>query len=509
MGISTHVLAQLEKSDDECEQSFRGKSRTYTDEQIQFITTTYIEYEKERQKVKIMAFIKYLKKQWENQSWLTPTPCRKTVEDILLANGLRKVQPKASKKSRYYEPIKKYFPHVQSVLDGKKVVVHVNENSYNFVMEYSKDIATDAIGGSNIGHSETSDLVKGAFQTHAENHQKPLSSLVDNGKGNNKAAIDLGSEGTLFIKAFPYRPETKGHIEGEFGLFERTVSNIHIKGKTEAELALSFLDHLSRLYIRLRNKMPRCSVCPFTPKKLMKANLNQAEAEKAYLALKAEQEKKEKNKEQRLKISEAHHDLLDSIIKEHHLSGNSFRFKQSLKWIELSTIKEAEQVFAVYSQKDNFDEAKRTMAYYSAIARNLQQQKNQQRKEDIAHRRYSLDQSSIMHRKKIESELSLKKEQQRLEEEPNLQIVNAIQAHTNLPVGFRKSVNLYINYIDEAIQSLLRKGKQRQKALIEKVKNGIIELSNLSMNERYEWIKYVNERINFFINNKAKVVTPK
>lgn len=509
MGISTHVLTQLEKPDEEQEQSFRGKSRTYTDEQIQFITTTYTEYEKERQKVKIMAFIKYFKEQWENQSWLTPVPCRKTVEDILLANGLRKVQPNDCKKSAYCEPVKKYFPHVQSVLDGKEVVVHVNDNSYNFVMEYSKDIATDAIGGANIGNTETSDLIKGAFQTHAENHRKPLSSLVDNGKGNNKAAIDLGSEGTLFIKAFPYRPETKGHIEGEFGLFERTVSKIHIKGKTEAELALSFLDHLSRLYIRLRNKMPRCSVCPFTPEKLMKANLDQAEAKKAYLSLKAEQEKKEKDQEKRLKISKSHSELIDSIIKEHRLKGNTLSFKRSLKWVELSTIKEAEQVFAVYSQKDNFDESKRTMAYYSAIARNLQQQKDQQRKEDIACRRYSLDQISKTYRKKIESESSLKKEQQCLEQEPNLQIVNAIQAHTNLPVGFRKSVNLYKNYIDEAIQSLLRKSKQRQKTLIEKVENGIIELTNLSMNERYDWVKYVNERIDFFINNKAKVVTPK
>ena len=79
----------------------------------------------------------------------------------------------------------------------------------------------------------------------------------------------------------------------------------------------------------------------------------------------------------------------------------------------------------------------------------------------------------------------------------------------NLPVDFRKSVKLYKNQIDEALQSLLHKSKQRQKVLIEKIKNEIMKLSLLSINERYQWIDYVNKRIEFLVNNRVKVVTPK
>jgi len=176
--------------------------------------------------------------------------------------------------------------------------------------------------------------------------------------------------------------------------------------------------------------------------------------------------------------------------------------------VEKTTIHQAEQLFAVYSQKDNFDESKPTMAYVAAIARNLQQQKDQQTKQAAAHRRYGLDQASKENRKKIEHELLLKKEQQRLEKEPNLLVVTAIKSHSYLPDSFSKTVNIFKNDIDNAIQILIRKSKQRQQSLIEKMKTSIMELNHLTINERIDWIQYVNERINHFLNLKVYTVTP-
>jgi len=394
-------------------------------------------------------------------------------------------------------------------MDGKQVDVHINDNSYSFVMEYSKDMATDAIGGSHIGHSETADLVQAAFEDHRQYYQRPVATLIDNGSGNLKASIELGRQGTLFIKAHPNRPQTKGSIEGEFGLFERTVSSIQIKGKTDRELALSMLEQLSRLYIRLRNSSPRCSSCPFTPDKLMKFNLSQASAEKAYRILKNEQDKKQQQQQQRLKISEEQHQLLDSIIEHYHLQGDRLRFKRSLSWVERSTLQEAEAQFGMYSQKDNFDESKRTMAYFSAMARKMQQQKDQAVKEAIAQRRYGLDQTSTAQRKKIADELALKRQQQRLEQQPHIDVVQAIQAHMNLPQTFRKSVNIFRMTIDEVLQSVLRKSKQKQQQLMATINHEIMKLTNLSLAEKYEWIDYVKERFNLLVTNRVKVVTPK
>jgi len=136
------------------------------------------------------------------------------------------------------------------------------------------------------------------------------------------------------------------------------------------ELALSILKQIVAIYIRLRNQTPRCSVCPFTPEKMM--NYQPGEnGQQAYDQLKAAIERKEKQQEQRMKVSQEFHDLIDSIIKEQRLEGDSLRFKKCLKHVELNTIREAEQQFAVQSGRDTFDEAKRTMVYFSAIARNM------------------------------------------------------------------------------------------------------------------------------------------
>jgi hypothetical protein len=94
----------LEKQGDDTANSRRGQARNYNDDQIQFVVNQYREYSKQRQKVKIMAFMNYLHAQWKAQSWLTKMPSRKTVEDMLTANGLRKVTPAPSRKANYYEP---------------------------------------------------------------------------------------------------------------------------------------------------------------------------------------------------------------------------------------------------------------------------------------------------------------------------------------------------------------------------------------------------------------------
>jgi len=456
-----------------------------------------------------------LRVQWKQEAWLTPVPSRKTVEDMLFANGFRK--PKATinkqcgstKRSGYYQSMTRYFPHAQSVLDGKEVVVTLNGNEYRFTMEFSKDMATDAICGSAVNLTENAELVKEAFQNHCRKYGKPVATLIDNGKGNLKAAVDLGSEGTLFIKAWPGRAETKGHIEGEFGLFEKKVSHIVIEGETEQKQAMSILKHVSEVYLRLRNQTPRCSVCPFTPQKMMQAKLDSVEAGKAYDVFKERHEIKKKQKEQRLKISEQIKDLVESIVHEHRLTGDLLRFKNSMRWIEVSTLKDAETAFSVQSGRDNFDPSKRTMAYFYAIARNMQIRKDQERKEQTARRRYELSESATANREKVQAALEMQKEKQILEKQPHLKLINALKADMNLPKSLRSKITIFRNQMDQAIMSIIRKKAQRRQSLIKKTHESIMEISYLSLEKRYNLIKQVNERINLLSNGKVKVVTPK
>ena len=516
LGVSSHILKQWEQATRQpataaaTKNSLQGKNRSLTDRQIDFITKLWQDYGKERKKIKMTAFMKYLRKNWQQQSHLTPAPSRKSVEDMLLANGCRQPKTKVQSRTKYHPRVTRYFPHAQTVLDGKQVVVSLNGQDYSFVLELCKDMASDATGGYAIAETETAELVKQAVSDYCANHMQPLATLIDNGSGNVSAAVDLGAEGILMIRAYPYHAETKGQIEGEFSRFEKTVSQIVIPlSGTEQELAMNILKQIVEVYLKLRNQTPRCSVCPFTPAQLMAAKLDGVDAETAYQALKAQQQKRQQQAEQRLKVSAEYNDLVDSIVKEHQLEGDLLRLKKSMKWIELSTIRQAEAQFSVLSHRDNFDPSKRNMAYFCAMARNFQQEKDQQQREQTARRRYDLDQDAKQQRAKIATELALQKEQQMLQQQPHLALLNAIQCELNLPEAFRSTVTIFKKQIDEAIVSILnKKTKGRQHNFLNKTYQGIMQLVGQSLETKYQLINQIKDRVNELINYQAKVVTP-
>jgi hypothetical protein len=489
--------------------SLPGKKRSLSDRQIDFITRLWQDYSNERNKIKMTAFMKYLRKIWQQQSWLTPCSSRQTVVDILQANDCRKPKTQAKASPNYHPAVTRYFPHAQTVLDGKQVVVLLNGQDYTFVLELCKDMASDATGGYAIAETETAELVKQAFNNYCANHTQPLATLIDNGSGNVKASIDLGAEGILMIRAYPYRAETKGQIEGEFSLFEKKVSQIVIEGPTEKELAMSILKQVVAVYLKLRNQTPRCSVCPFTPAKLIAAKLDAVDARTAYQALKAQQQKRQQQSERRLKVSAEFNDLVDSIVKEQQLQGDRLRLKKTMRWIELSTIRQAEAQFSVLSQRDNFDPGKRTMAYFYAMARNLQQEKDQQRKDQMVRRRYGLDQEAKRQRAKIATELALQKDQQMVQKQPHLMLLNAIQCELNLPEAFRATITIFKKQIEEAIVSIFKKRlKSHSDNLLNKTYQGIMQFIGLSLEAKYQLINQVKDRVNELTKYQAKVVTP-
>lgn len=467
--------------------------------------------------MRITAFMKHLRTSWKKQSWLTPVPSRQTVSEMLLANGYGKAAERVKKpKQNYRPPVKRYFPHAQAVLDGKEVVVNLGRQDYKFVLEFSKDMASDGIGGYAVSKSESSELVKTAFKRHGINHKKPLAVLLDNGKGNGKAAIDLGAEGVLVINSYPYRPQTKGQLEGEFSIFEKKVSHIIIDGKGEEQQAMSILKVLAQVYLRLRNQTPRCSVCPFTPAELMKFQVDEHQQKTAYEQLRARQAQKKEQEERGLKISQELSDLLESIVKEHQLSGDLLSFKKSMKWLELSTIKEAEVNFSAQGWRDNFDSAKRTMAYFYGIARhgsdglchNLQNQKDQRQREQTARRRYGLEASAREEQEKIKAELKEKKIEQLWKMKPYLKIMAAIRAETDMPPALKSVFTIFKKMIDQGIVEILSKKKHLRESLIEKTHQLIMELGEYSLEIRYDWIKKIDERIEILTQKNVKNCYP-
>jgi len=479
----------------------RGCKRTFTDAHIAFVCQEWKAYSAEREKVKIEAFAKHLRRQWKAQPWEVTPPSRKTVEDMLKGNGLREKKAKksrsASSQKGHTEKVKRHFPGAQALLDGKEVLVSFLGQTFEFVLEFCQDMATGTIGGSAIGDTETAKLVKEATDDFCQTHQKPLATLQDNGSGNQKAALDFGADGILVIRAHPYRPETKGLIEGEFGLFEKKVSTIKITGETTKEIAQSVLENIVAVYTRLRNQTPRCSVCPFTPQEMMNYKPGENEKQQAYDQLKEASERKAKQKEQGMKVSQEFHELVDSIIKEHRLEGDSLRLKQSLKYTELSIIREAEKQFAVQSKRDIFDEAKRTMAYFAAIARNMQDKKDEKRRLNTAQRRYALDQVSRQKRAAIEAQLAQQREQSEFEKQPEKLLVSILQSEMNLPQAFRARSTLHKERLNEALEALVKRNNHVQlQRHIQRTEEAIMRLGSYPLNLRNEMVTMIHQYLN-------------
>jgi len=511
--VSAELLAQWESAAEEKANaaglsSLRGQRSQFTDEQIAFVNASWRAYSEKRRKVRFQAFMKKLRAAWKDTNWLLPCPSTKTVQDMLLANGIR--LPQAKKVSLpSSEKIKRYFPNAQVLLDGKEVEVLYKDQVYHFCLEFSKDLACDQIGAEAVGLTEDYHLVKEAFTRHCQEHGLPLAALVDNRSANRPLEIELGKYGRILIYARPYRPQSRGPIEQEFGLFEKTLSRIEIKGQSDQEIAMSIVDVLARMYLRLRNQTPRCSTCPMTPEKLMQYQPSELESQRAYQALTRERERRREQQERALKISAEQAELIEGIVKEQRLTGDRLLLKKSLRHVELAAIREAERRFFVASQKDTFDPAKRSMAYFCRIAFNVQKERDRQRREQIARRRYGLDQAARKVRSERQSEIERRRAQQHQQRHPHEAMRQSFEVYRALPESFRAHTGLWKPLLDRAAEAIMRhRNHGHRQQLIDRVRLTILAQSQARLELRYEFLNLIEKRLQELGLNIAKSVTP-
>lgn len=123
MGVRPELLARWEKeSEIAASESLRGQSSKFSEAQIKFVVSFWQAYCEPRQKVKLAAFMKQLRQAWKQSEWVIPCPSRKTAQDMLLANDVRK--PKAQKTPMpHTNRVKQFFPNAQVLLDGKEIEV--------------------------------------------------------------------------------------------------------------------------------------------------------------------------------------------------------------------------------------------------------------------------------------------------------------------------------------------------------------------------------------------------
>jgi hypothetical protein len=151
-----------------------------------------------------------------------------------------------------------FFPGAQWVADGSELTVRINGEPHRFNLELVVDTHSSAIVGAAIRDHEDGQAVVDAFRdavTTTSTH--PLSLLLDQRPCNFTAEVASGIGRTARIYAGRGRPQSKGHVEGAFGLFAQTRPRLEINAGDQRELARDVLRLVVQCWARTLNHRPR------------------------------------------------------------------------------------------------------------------------------------------------------------------------------------------------------------------------------------------------------------
>lgn len=151
-----------------------------------------------------------------------------------------------------------FFAGAQWVGDGKTVVAEVNGERVACNLELDVDAHTGALVGLVVTPTEDAAAVVEAFADGvATTGAPPLALLLDNKPSNHAAEVDEALGDTARIRATPFRPQNKGHVEGAFGLFAQTVPEIALTTDDPVALVRQVVLLVATTWARATNHRPR------------------------------------------------------------------------------------------------------------------------------------------------------------------------------------------------------------------------------------------------------------
>ena len=151
--------------------------------------------------------------------------------------------------------------------DGTVIPVEINGRRFVFNVQAVVDVASDAILGVDVSDVEDEEAVKAAYDAGLQtvDGEPPIGITLDGKPCNHTESLKQAIAPTTVIPATPGRGEAKASVEQKFGLFAQTTPPPHIRGRTERELARSFLAYAATLWAWTRNGKPRNRLAGKTP----------------------------------------------------------------------------------------------------------------------------------------------------------------------------------------------------------------------------------------------------
>jgi transposase InsO family protein len=411
---------------------------------------------------------------------------RRTITRILQGNGLRKIETRNNPEP-YHEPFKVYFPGAQVAIDGKECgVVFRSEpgKAFTFNKELAIDIASGAILGKVQGKTETADGVEQVLVQVQEEYKSVLALLCDN-RSSNQAADVKGifqwesEEARIF--SFPYHPQTNGHMEGVFSQFVRIAGKIEIDDTTKETLAFSIVEVVWRIFIYFYNYSPRKRLGGLGPLEYFRRYLplpEEVEAAKKKLREQAERSRALRKSHPRLS-DPAFRSTVQRLLERHRLKVDLQKALRALIPYDLKVIESSSNAFYAQSQRDGFDEGKRTFAYFMGIVSNKQKELDRDRLRsqlEAQKARKIIDERQAMERKRQEEKAQ---EEKALRSHPEEVILKYAE----------RFLILRMQYMKRTLTELLQRGLQ---ALHDLGRANKVTLEKIAMEIR-SWGKYSEE----------------
>jgi hypothetical protein len=311
---------------------------------------------------------------------------RKTITRILQAHHKHGIE-KRSDEERYHPRFEVYYPGAQAAIDGTDSQVCFSsapESPITVKQELAIDIASCAILGEALGRTETAEGVQRVMVKAREECESILAVLSDNGPANRSERIERLMDGEAVVGqifSFPYHPETNGHIEGLFGQFSRITGKIEIDDSSRHSIALSVVASIWRIFIYFHNHSPRKRLGGLSPiEHFRRYTPMPVEVEAARKGLSKRKQRCRDLRRGNPRLADPKfRQLVEGILLRHPLEVTVEDAMKALLRYDECVIRGASNAFFVASERDGFDENKRTFAYFMGIVRNKQKELDQDR----------------------------------------------------------------------------------------------------------------------------------
>jgi hypothetical protein len=184
---------------------------------------------------------------------------RGVISRLLEEHGLRAPAARSRRRAESARGVfQTFFPGAQWVADGSELTVRVNGEPHRFNLELVVDTDSGAIAGASLRDCEDGRAVVDAFRDAvATTGTRPLSLLLDRRPCNLTDEVGRGIGDTARIYAGRGRPQSKGHVEGAFGLFAQSRPPLEITAGNQRELAQELLRLVVQCWARTLNHQPR------------------------------------------------------------------------------------------------------------------------------------------------------------------------------------------------------------------------------------------------------------